>query len=147
MSQPYFHMATVGSVETKRVFRQFQTFLNCLAGKMFLQNVAFEYADSNSLQRIFLIILYALQGCPWLSCHNSPLQQGNEEGFKGGVSDVSYSGTPPKDINTSLSTPFTSINMWMWTGDKKCKYLQIYKIKWEFTCHSLISWLSSRNES
>lgn len=114
MSQPYFHMATVSSVETKRVFRQFQTFLDCLAGKMFLQNVAFEHADSNSLQRIFLIILYALQGCPWLSCHNSPLQQGNEGGFKGGVSDVSYSGTPPKDFNTSLSTPFTSINMWMW---------------------------------
>lgn len=112
-------MASVSSVETKRVFRQFQTFLNCLVGKMFLQNVAFEQANSNSLQRIFLIILYALQGCPWLSYHNS-LQQRNGEGFKGTVSNVSYSGTPPKE---TLITPFTSIHRHVNVGEKKCKHV------------------------
>lgn len=121
-------MASVSSVETKRVFRQFQTFLNCLVGKMFLQNVAFEQANSNSLQRIFLIILYALQGCPWLSCHNS-LQQRNGEGFKGAGSDVSYSGTPPKETLTHVlvlpSLPFIGMSVWERRNASTCRKVLI----------------------
>lgn len=88
------------------------------------QNVAFEQADSNSLQRIFLIILYALQGCPWLSCHNN-LQQRNGEGFKCAVNDVSYSGTPPKEALTPVlvlpSLPFIGMSVWERRNASTCR--------------------------
>lgn len=92
--------------------------------KCFCKMWLFEQADSNSLQRIFLIILYALQGCPWLSCHNN-LQQRNGEGFKCAVSDVSYSGTPPKEALTLVlvlpSLPFIGMSVWERRNASTCR--------------------------